>query len=253
MKRILFLALALLSFARMASAVSYGGNITEPLVYKDAAGALVIKVVETDVNGNTASANAITATVSGNVGVYGINGTSIATAANAFPVVSSITNTPAVTCALCATAANQTTQIGSQTTTAGTISTMSTNIISVLAGVTTTGWVDLTQTAYTGVTTNATVTFSVTATAGSSAYKAYWVLLSTETGVTAMRYATANSVTAPTYFSASAGAQVFPNDNPKTVSIFSNNSGDAPHFFVRAAALSGATSGTIWFAIRGLR
>ncbi len=113
----------------------------------------------------------------------------------------------------------------------------------------TVGWQVLTTTAYTGLTPNATVTLNVTTTAGSSAYKAYRVRVGVESGVTAIKWTGHNSATVPGTFGASNGFEVFPGDRWLPFDVFDFTGSNSPHFSVRAKALSGATSGTIWFDI----
>ena len=152
-----------------------------------------------------------------------------------------------------ATAAKQDTAFGSQTTTAATD--IYTNPSKITFGARSVGWVSLSQTAYTGLTPNATVTFNVTTTAASSAYTNYMVKITVESGVTSMRSVFCHSVAAPAGFSASGGGTFFPSDTPKTVGIplISANplTGVVPHLHVRPSALSGATSGTIFIEIFG--
>lgn len=115
----------------------------------------------------------------------------------------------------------------------------------------TTDWVFLTGTAYAGVTTNATVTLSVTSTAGSAGYKSYWVRAKAETGVTSIRIAGHGTTTIPPSLSTTQGPEMVPGDRLVTVGIFDYTGNAAPNFSFLASALSGATSGKIWFEVWG--
>lgn len=167
--------------------------------------------------------------------LIGVNGTGIATAANAVPVAGSITNTVDINGVDGATVATNANPVP-VTATSWTKSVQ---------------WVLLTSTALTGLTTNANTTVNVTHTAGSAAYSAYKLVVSIETGVTSMRVTSHNGTTVSTGFGASNGPTYFPGDTPKTVSIFNYPMNSSPHFTARASALSGATSGSMWYEVWG--
>lgn len=160
-----------------------------------------------------------------------------------------------VTCAACATSANQTTQITAAQGAAGSLTFVAASLIvaspnALSFGARTVGWVPLTQTAFTGLTTNANSTFGITATAGSSAYTAYRVRVSAETGVVSLRFTQHNGATVSTGFGASNGHQLLPNDRPQWLGPYTIV-GSVPYFTLRASALSGATSGSAWIEIEG--
>lgn len=114
------------------------------------------------------------------------------------------------------------------------------------------GYTRLTATAYTGVTTNATVSLGLTATAGTSAYKSLIVKLWVKSGVTAVNATIHATSTPPATFAAGTGPEFFPSDNLKTVGLPVNISdGNVYYFSFVASALSGATSGTVWYEIWG--
>lgn len=117
-------------------------------------------------------------------------------------------------------------------------------------GARTVGWVSLTQTAFTGLTPNANSTFGITGTAGTSAYTAYRIRVSAETGVVSLRFTQHNGATVSTGFGASNGHQILPNDRPQWLGPYTIV-GAVPYFTLRASALSGATSGSAWIEIEG--
>lgn len=116
------------------------------------------------------------------------------------------------------------------------------------------GWsLPLTQTSYTGITTNANTTLSVTFTAGTAAYKQYLVELCTVAGATAVMATDHNTMTPPATFSLTNGDPFYLGDSMRPVGQIIENGGvnTAPCFSMVASALSGATSGTVFLRIRG--
>jgi hypothetical protein len=115
------------------------------------------------------------------------------------------------------------------------------------------GWTSITQTAYSGLTTNAATTLNITATAGTSAYKQYLVRISVDAGATSIRAITHNTVTVPTTFSATSGPQYYLGDTASFTGPPIEFSGvnTSPHLSMYATALSGATSGTVYVTIFG--
>ncbi len=274
--------LAAVAFFAMAFSIQaapvYGGAITGPNVEKsntsDGYGAwLQLRVKGIDNVGNTANGMTVNCPscpgaatgATSQVSVTAIIGTAatsyydkltqstaaLVTAIGSYPalIFGSITTSAAAM----ATAANQALSFGSLTTTAAALIYTAPNSISF--GARTVGWISLSQTAYTGLSPNATATFNVTTVAGSSAYSAYMVKLGVESGVTSMRAVFVHSATAPATFAATAGNQFFPSDNSKNIgtALAKDNplTGVVPHFHLRPSALSGATSGTVWFELFG--
>lgn len=175
----------------------------------------------------------------------------VATAANQALIYGAVSKTAETV----STAAHQVTLQTTQAGAAGSLTTLAAatinvNPASLSFGARVIGWVPLTQTAYTGLTTNANATLGITATAGSAAYSSYRVRVSAETGVTSLRFTQHNGSTVSTGFGASNGHQIFPSDRPQWLGPYTLN-GSVPYFTLRASALSGATSGTAWIEIEG--
>lgn len=227
----------------------------------------------TDANGNLKVTGSTTATISGGVSVTNpasaavqVAGTITNTAANAVQVAGSITNTVTVQGQVSISQVSPTvnvqggvaiTHVSPTVNVLGAVAlntisgTVATNYDKLTTGARTWGWVSLSSTALSGITTNANTTLSVTHVAGSSAYTSYWVKVGDVQGVTVMRVVGHDGITVPGTFAAGNGPQYFPSDNSKTIATFDKTGSRAPHVSFRAAALSGATSGTVWLEVWG--
>jgi hypothetical protein len=115
------------------------------------------------------------------------------------------------------------------------------------------GYELLTSTAYTGLTTNAKTTIGLTLTAGTG-YSTMLVKLWAKTGVTSIGALIHGTATPPTTFVAGTGPEYFPSDNAKFISAPINVNGSTVYYLsMLANALSGATSGTVYLEIYGMR